>query len=77
MFKRRISKNDVPGVLNAMGNDLESARVMVGRMDEWATQADLNDLCDALYAAFLALKDAQETAHRTYLAVTDEEAKDR
>lgn len=77
MFKRRISKNDVPGVLNAMGNDLDASRVMVGRMEEWATQAGLGDVSEALIDAFLAIGDAQHAAHRAYRAAIDEEAKDR
>ncbi|MFD6443629.1 hypothetical protein ACFWEJ_00910 [Promicromonospora sp. NPDC060204] len=72
MFKRRITKTDHPGILSQMGKDLETSRVMVGRMDEWATETGLDDVSEALYAALLALNDAQETADRASRTLADD-----
>lgn len=78
MFKRRISTKDIPGVLNAMGNDLDSTRVMVMRMEEWAAEtAGLGSLAAALGGAVVAIEDAHEAAHRAHRAAIDEEARDR
>ncbi|GAA2236554.1 hypothetical protein GCM10010413_41170 [Promicromonospora sukumoe] len=80
MLKRQITKKDHPDLLAEMGKDLETSRVMVGRMDQWATEIGLDDVSEALYAAFIALKDAQETADRASRTLADEiekEGRDR
>lgn len=71
MFKRQITKKDHPDLLAEMGKDLETSRVMVGRMDAWATEIGLDDVSEALYAAFMALKDAQDNAERASRMVAD------
>lgn len=81
MFGRRITKKDYPELLNGMGNDLESARVMVARMQDCVTQTGLDqDLAQALGGAVAAVKDAHEAAHNAWRRVSDEiekEGRDR
>ncbi|MGI5190377.1 hypothetical protein ACQEVI_19740 [Promicromonospora sp. CA-289599] len=81
MFNRRISKKDYPELLNGMGNDLETARVMVARMQDWVTETGLDqDLAQALGGAVAAVKDAHEAAHTAWRRVNDEiekEGRDR
>ena len=73
MFNRRISKKDYPDLLNGMGNDLETARVMVARMQDWVTETGLDqDLAQALDGAAAAVKDAHEAAHNAWRRVSDE-----
>ena len=81
MFTRRISKKDYPGLLNGMGNDLETARVMVARMQDWVTETGVDqDLAQALGGVVAAVKEAHEAAHHAWLRVSDEiekEGRDR
>ena len=81
MFNGRISKKDYPGLLNGMGNDLETTRVMVARMQDWVTETGLDqDLAQALGGAVTAVKDAHEAAHNAWRRVSDEiekEGRDR
>lgn len=81
MFNRRISTKDYPGLLNAMGNDLETARVMVARMQDWVTDTGLDqDLAQALGGAVAVVKDAHEAAHDAWRRVSEEiekEGRDR
>ncbi|MFD6138877.1 hypothetical protein [Promicromonospora sp. NPDC060271] len=81
MFNRRITKKDYPEMLNGMGNDLETTRVMVTRMQGWVTDTGLDqDLAQALGSAATAVKDAHEAAHNAWLRVNDElekETRDR
>lgn len=73
MFGRRITKKDYPEILNGMGNDLETARVMVARMQDWVAGAGVDqDLAQALGGAVTAIKDAHEAAHRAWRRVSDE-----
>lgn len=77
MFNRRISKKDYPDLLNGMGNDLETARVMVTRMQDWVAETGLDqDLALALGGAASAVKDAHEAAHNAWRRVSDEIEKD-
>ncbi|MEV0891442.1 hypothetical protein [Promicromonospora sp. NPDC050262] len=81
MFNGRISKKDYPGLLNEMGNDLETARAMVARMQDWVTETGVDqDLAQALGGAVAAVKDAHEAAHNAWRRVSDEiekEGRDR
>lgn len=73
MFNGRISKKDYPGLLNGMGNDLETARVMVTRMQDWVAETGVDqDLALALGGAVAAVKDAHEAAHNAWRRVSDE-----
>ncbi|WP_129782890.1 hypothetical protein [Promicromonospora panici] len=72
MFTRRITKKDLPDILNAMGNDLDASRVMVGRMQDWAAETGLGALAEALDWAVVALTDAHDAAHDAYRTATDE-----
>lgn len=81
MFNGRITKKDYPGILNAMGNDLEAARVMVARMQGWVAETGLDqDLAQTLGSAVAAVEDAHEAAHNAWRRVNDEiekEGRDR
>lgn len=81
MFGRRITKKDYPEILNGMGNDLESARVMVVRMQDWVAETGVDqNLALALGGAVAAVKDAHEAAHDAWRRVSDEiekEGRDR
>jgi hypothetical protein len=73
MFGRRITEKDYPEILNGMGNDLETARVMVERMQAWVTDTGVDqDLAQALGGAVAAVKDAHEAAHNAWRRVSDE-----
>lgn len=81
MFGRRITEKDYPELLNGMGNDLETARVMVARMQDWVAGTGVDqDLALALGGAVAAIKDAHEAAHSAWRRVSDEiekEGRDR
>ncbi|GGM20242.1 hypothetical protein ACFQBY_11535 [Promicromonospora citrea] len=72
MFNRQITKEDYPGLLNAMGNDLTAAHGTVWRMQEWAFEAGLEGLADALDGVARAIERANGAAHDAWLRIGDE-----
>lgn len=72
MFNGQITKEDYPGLLNAMGNDLTAAHGTVWRMQEWAFETGLEGLADALDGVARAIERANWAAHDAWLRVSDE-----
>jgi hypothetical protein len=74
MFTRRITQKDIPGLVSAMGQDLEETHVMVRRMQKVAGETGLDDLAEALRVAARAINEATGTAQDAYRAAADKKA---